>query len=89
MRVVSPSKQLHLLDDGGWWEVTLARAPVGMPELLTTRPTASYMNQMPVDAVHGAGLSQLGRTALYGRAGVYASAKRQLSRKEMRDLGLR
>ncbi len=90
MRVVSPKRQLHLLDDGGWWEVTLARAPARMPERPAAPGVRTYMNQdTAVDVVQDARLSPLGRSELYGRSDVYAVAKRQLSKKEMRDLGLR
>jgi hypothetical protein len=90
LRVISHKRQLHLLDDGGWWEVTLARAPARMPERAAAPGVRTAMNQdAEIDVVQDARLSTLGRAELYGRTGVYAVAKRQLSKKEMRDLKLR
>jgi hypothetical protein len=86
MRVASATKQYHLLSDGAWWEVTLAPVPTGVAEQRGRR----YVYELPVvDSVLDARLATLAREALYGRSGVYAVAKRQLSKKEMRDLGLR
>ena len=90
MRIVSATKQLHLLDDGAWWEVTLAPVPTVRKEEKT--PHGVRIHSVPVqvtDVVIGARLSARFRDDLYDRQGVYAVAKRQLSRKEMRDLGLR
>jgi hypothetical protein len=86
MRVVSRTKQLHLFGEC-WWEVTLAG---GYPASLRLNPHLPHAWQVVVepDVVRRAALSQLPREELYGRAGVYAVAKRQLSKKEMRDLGL-
>ena len=90
MRVVSAAKQLHLLDDGAWWEVTLAAVPIVAQEQKTRQGTLRYSVETAVtDVVVHARLSALGREALYARRGVYAVAKRQLSKKEMRDLKLR
>lgn len=90
MRVVSAGKQLHLLGDGAWWEVTLASVPTGVEEVKTPQGTRRYSFEKPVvDSVVNAGLSGMQRAELYGRNGVYAVAKRQLSKKEMRDLKLR
>jgi hypothetical protein len=90
MRVVSPTAQLHLLDDGAWWEVTLAPVPKGVQEVPTRHGVQRYDYEHGVaDAVISAGLSKLGREDLYGRRGVFAVAKRQLSKKDMRGLGLR
>ena len=71
--------QYHLLADGAWWAVTLAsqvEAPV---------PDAAR----PVDVVLSSGLAALPANELYGRDGVYAVSKRQLSRREAARLGLR
>jgi hypothetical protein len=88
MRVVSPTKQLHLLADGAWWEVRLAPVPTGFEE--SRNGVRRHSFEKPVfDSVLGAGLSALSRADLYGRSGVYAVGKRQLSKKEMRDLKLR
>jgi hypothetical protein len=90
MRIVSATRQLHLLDDGAWWEVTLASVPTGVEEVKTRHGVRRHTFEKAVeDAVLRAGLSGLDRAALYGRAGVYAVAKRQLSKKEMRDSKLR
>ena len=79
MRELSPHRQLHRLADGNWWEVTLteiARVPGGV-------------NDWMHDAVLRANLSDYPRETLYGRAGVYATAKRPLSALEIRRYGLR
>lgn len=73
MRVVDAKTQLHLLD-GAWWEVKLAK--VGAD--------SKYE-----DVVQRARLSELPPEKLYGRPGVYARDKRQLSRAEMKQFGLR
>jgi len=90
LREVSATKQLHLLDDGSWWEVTLAKVPTAVEERKTRHGVQKYTFELGVeDVVLRAGLSNLGREALYGRAGVYGASKRQLSKKEIRDLKLR
>ena len=57
-------RQFHLLDDGAWWEVSLEKAPSDLPF---------------ADVVLSAGLSNLPPGRLYGRSGVYATGKRQLT----------
>lgn len=74
MRVVDDKTQLHLFNDGAWWEVKLAKIPAGRPY---------------EDVVHRAKLSRAGGERLYGRPGIYARDKRQLSKAEMKRLGLR
>lgn len=74
MRVVDAKTQLHLLDDGAWWEVKLAKIPPAQPY---------------VDVVRRAKLSRLAVEVLYGRGGVYAHDKRQLSKAEIKRLKLR
>ena len=71
--------QYHLLADGAWWEVVLAREPEAGP------PDASP----PMDVVLSSGLAALPPNEFYGQDGVYASRKRQLSRREAARLGLR
>ncbi len=71
--------QYHLLADGAWWEVVLARDPEAGP------PDASP----PMDVVLSSGLAALPPNEFYGQDGVYASRKRQLSRREAARLGLR
>jgi len=89
MRVVSATKQLHLFDDGGWWEVTLAKVPTGQQDVKTARSVRRVTFELAVDdVVLRAGLSKLTRQHLYGRGGVFAASKRQLSKKEIRDLKL-
>ena len=93
MRMVAVSQELqyHCLDDGGWWEVKLAPVP------MEKRPRRSYGGiiryydaELPVvDVVLNAGLSRLSREELYDRKGVYATAKRQLSKKDIKRLALR
>lgn len=73
MRVIDDRTQLHLFDDV-WWEVKLAKIPTG----------ALY-----TDVVQRAKLSEVGGEALYGRYGVYARDKRQLSKAEIKKLKLR
>lgn len=76
------TKRLILLDDGNWWEVTLAdadalarqRAP-GTPEV--------------IDVIERAGLSSLPREKRYGNQALVAIAKRPLSKRELKQYGLR
>jgi hypothetical protein len=79
LRVLGPDRQLHLLGDGNWWEVTLAAEP----------PSLRQGEALPVDVVERAGLSTLPRADRYDRRGVYAVAKRPLSRREIKAHGLR
>lgn len=73
MRVVDDKTQLHLFDDV-WWEVKLAKTP----------PAGPY-----TDVVYRAKLSMLNAEKLYGRYGVHARDKRQLSKAEIKKLKLR
>lgn len=73
MRVIDEKTQLHLFDDA-WWEVKLAKIP----------PAAPY-----TDVIRRAKLSTLNGEKLYGRPGVYARDKRQLSKAEIKRLKLR
>jgi hypothetical protein len=73
MRVIDAKTQLHLFD-GAWWEVKLAKIPVG---------------QLYTDVVHRSNLTRMGVGELYGRPGVYARDKRQLSKAEIKQLKLR
>jgi hypothetical protein len=72
MRSVSSYVQLHRLDDGGWWEITLKDIGAEAVE----------------DVVLVAALSTLPADELYGRANVYAARKRALGKKEKKALGL-
>ena len=90
LRVISVTKQLHQLDDGAWWEVTLAKVPTVVEERKTRHGAQRYTVELGVDdVVVRAGLSKLSREKLYGRPGAFAASKRQLSKKEMRALKLR
>lgn len=74
MRIIDAKTQLHLFEDGAWWEVKLAKIPVH----------GDY-----TDAVHRSELSDLPVAMLYAREGVYARDKRQLSKAEIKKLKLR
>ncbi|MGQ0531271.1 MAG: hypothetical protein ACT4OF_01095 [Caulobacteraceae bacterium] len=73
MRVINATTQLHLFERA-WWEVKLAKV----------KPQVAH-----VDVVHSARLTKLPAETLYGRYGVYACEKRQLSKAEMKRLKLR
>lgn len=86
MRVLAADRQLHLLDDGNWWEVTLA------PTMMVASAGLPSHVRRPLDVedvVERAGMSRLPRQERYGRWGVHAIAKRPLSRREIRRLALR
>jgi hypothetical protein len=90
MRVVSEKVQLHLHRDC-WWEVTLGAVPKSIEVVdMAGGGTRRVTFERPVDDVllrkDGTAAARLSR---YGRAGVYAAAKRQLTTKEIRALGLR
>ena len=88
---VSDQQQYHLLADGGWWEVTLALVPTHEePRKYRGQTVGIEQVESPVyDAVLGPKLSELPRHVLYDRCGVYATAKRKLSKKEIKRLRLR
>ncbi|MEZ5959840.1 MAG: hypothetical protein R3C30_05365 [Hyphomonadaceae bacterium] len=73
MRVVDAKTQLHLFK-GAWWEVKLAKIPAG---------------QAYTDVVQRAGLTDMPLEILYGRPGVYARDKQQLSKADIKALKLR
>lgn len=75
------SKKLVLLDDGQWWEVTLVK--VGDPW-----GYAGPKPILPVDVVSSAGLSKRSRLDRYGSEFLFATAKRPLSRRELKQHGL-
>ena len=89
MREIAPDTQLHKFDDRGWWEVKLADIPrVRVPTTIGYR--GYYETYAGVtDVVLSAGFSDRPSWELYGRDGVYAVGKRQLSRKEIAAHGLR
>lgn len=72
MRVIDAKTQLHKLKDDVWWEIKLAKIGDGREP----------------DVIHAAGLSSLSPAELYGREGVRAAAKRQLSKLEKKRHGL-
>jgi len=79
MREIDEKTQLHLLSDGAWWIVTLGRY------------TPRYGEEMPsqfVDVITRAKMCDLPMSERYGREGVYAREKRQLSKAEKKSYGL-
>jgi hypothetical protein len=89
MRIVDARTQLHRLDDGAWWQVTLAPAAQ-----LARSPAWRTARDIPADAVDAvdvvlrSGLSRLDRGELYGDIRLAAVDKRQLSRREAKRRGL-
>jgi hypothetical protein len=86
LRVVSRKVQLHRFGTC-WWEVTLTE---GTPSVVrySWREGDRSSYAVKEDVVLRAKFSPAAAEELYRRRGVYAVAKRQLSKKEMRDLGL-
>jgi len=76
MRELSPTVQIHRFGEHGWWEVVVA----------PTRFTPYNIKNDGVDVVYRSGFSSLTPQDLYGREGVYAIAKRQLSKREIARL---
>jgi len=87
MRVIDAKTQLHLLDDGAWWEVKLAK--ISRHYFTDSRGSSRVIESPHVDVVHRAKLSAMPLEQLYGRHDVYARDKRQLSKAEMKRLALR
>ena len=93
MRELSHDIQLHLLDDGAWWEVKLAKMPTRRERAVNRRTGCVREHEVIdadafVDVVLRPQLSRLAPDELYGRHGVYAVSKRQLSRRDAANLGL-
>jgi hypothetical protein len=89
MREISDVIQAHRLDDNCWWEVRLAPIPTRIVTHRTRDGTREYtVREKFTDVVHSARLSTLPVDELYGRDGVYAVNKRQLSRREIANLDL-
>jgi hypothetical protein len=89
MREISDTVQAHRLDDNCWWEVRLAPIPTRTVKYPSRDGTREY--RVPdkfTDVVRSARLSTLPAQELYGRDGVYAANKRQLSRREIAALDL-
>jgi hypothetical protein len=76
MREIAPNLQAHRFDGRGWWEVMLA--PTNLYPYVIVR--------LGIDVVLSAGFSTLMPDVLYGRRGVYAIAKRQMSKREIARL---
>ena len=89
MREIAPDTQLHKFEDRGWWEVKLA--PIPKVRVPTTTGYRGYYEtyERVTDVVASAGFSDLPSWELYGRDGVYAVSKRQLSKKELAAFDLR
>jgi hypothetical protein len=90
MRELSGTMQAHKLDDDCWWEVRLAPIPTRIvtgPRVFGA-PMTHQVREPFTDVVFSAKLSEYFAEYLYGREGVYACAKRQLSRREIDRLGL-
>ncbi|HKS64412.1 MAG TPA: hypothetical protein VJT13_22105 [Xanthobacteraceae bacterium] len=85
MRELGPNLQAHKLDDNCWWEIRLAPIPT---RKVTYSDREFVLQAEFTDVVKRAKLSKLSAEAMYGKPGVYAAAKRQLSRNEIRDLAL-
>ena len=85
MRELSPLKQLHLFGDI-WFEVALAKIKM---HKRTADGRAVLVPERFTDVVKRAKLSTLSLEELYAKPGVYAVAKRQLSKAEIKRLGLR
>jgi hypothetical protein len=89
MRVISDNVQAHKLDDDCWWEIRLAAIPMKIVTYQSSVGPGQYSVREPfTDVVLSAKLSQLPVEELYGRDGVFAGSKRQLSRREIVDLDL-
>jgi len=85
MREIAPNIQAHKLNDNCWWEIRLAPIPT---KAVTYAYGRTNVYDAFTDVVHRAKLSNLPVDQLYGRHGVYAVGKRQLSRREIAALEL-
>lgn len=84
VREISATVQLHRFGDV-WFEVTLAK--IKQQRRIVDGKLHAF-NQPFADVVKRAELSPLPLEELYGKPGVYAAAKRQLSKAEKKRLGL-
>jgi hypothetical protein len=92
-RILNPSEQLHRVD-GLWYHVRLGRLPEArrIVRFESGRLREKFVHEKRWDALRRAEVSSRDCTAgleLYGRRGVYAAAKRQLGRQELRRYGLK
>jgi hypothetical protein len=78
LRVLGPTRQLHLLSDGNWWNVTLRQID-----------HREQIDVVSLDVLLRSGLTTLPRRILYGRDDVIAIRYRPLSAKELRKFRLR
>jgi hypothetical protein len=85
MREIAPDTQVHKFEDRGWWEVKLAP----LARVRASHGGYYYSYEPVFDAVLTLGWSNLRPEEFYGRAGVHAVSKRQLTRKEIAALDLR
>jgi hypothetical protein len=76
MREIAPNVQVHRFGERGWWEVVL----------VPTELDCFSIKRRRLDVVIESGFSDLPPPILYGREGVYAVAKRQLSKREIARL---
>ncbi len=76
MREVSPTVQIHRFGKHGWWEVILTPTDLDRYQI----------KKSGLDVVIQSGFSDLMPHDLYGREGVYAIAKRQLTKREIAQL---
>jgi len=76
MREVSPTVQIHRFGKHGWWEVVL----------MLTKLDRYQIKRSGLDVIVQSGFSDLMPHELYGRDGIYAIAKRQLSKREIAQL---
>jgi hypothetical protein len=89
MRELGPTLQAHRLSNGTWWEVSLAPIPIETFTVMRDGRPSQRTRTLPYrDVVRTAGMTTLPATEFYGRHGVYAVAKRQLSRKEIAAFAL-
>ncbi|MBL8548581.1 MAG: hypothetical protein JNJ73_01245 [Hyphomonadaceae bacterium] len=82
---VGPDTQLHLFGQD-WFEVRLA--PIRSRERTRANGLRELVVKPYVDVVKRAGLSDLPLAELYGREGVYAIDKRQISKAEKKRFGI-
>lgn len=86
LREIDANVQLHCFD-GVWWAVTLAK--IKLHKGKDARGGVAYFQEPFVDVVKRAKLSALPPEELYAKAGVYAAAKRQLSKADLKRHGLK
>lgn len=86
MRVIDAKTQVHLFGED-WWEVKLAK--IGRQYVTDKHGRMGVIEQPFTDVVRAAKMSKLPLEKLYGRDGVYAAAKRQLNKTEIKRLKLR